>query len=115
MAETAQHTEPYMSNLVHAADGVLIVVDAAADDLAAAAPALLSLLERARVWPASRPLPSGAPPFAIQRPVPIEANKCDLDPDDTLASRAREALGEDLPFFGVSAEHGAGLEDLRRA
>jgi hypothetical protein len=114
-AVTAQHAEPYMTNLVHAADGVVLVVDVTADDLEPAAAALRSLLARSRVWPASSPLPAEAPPFALQRPVLSAANKCDLDPDGTFAALAREALGADLPFFPVSAEHGTGLEDLRRA
>ena len=114
-AVTAQHVEPYMSNLVHSADGVVLVVDVTADDLEPGARTLRSLLARARVWPTSSPLPPDAPPFAVQRPVFAAGNKRDLDPDGTFAALAREAVGGDLPFFPVSAEHGAGLEDLRRA
>ena len=43
------------------------------------------------------------------------ANKRDLDPDGTFTELARAAAGEGLPFFPVSAEHGSGLEELRRA
>jgi len=114
-AVTAQHLEPYMANLVHAADGVVLVGDVTAKNLEASAAALDSLLERARVWPASKPLPPGAPPFLLHRPVLAVANKCDLDFDGGLAPRAREQLGMDLPFFAVSAEQGMGLDDLRRA
>ena len=114
-AVTAQHAEPYMTNLVHAADGVLLVVDVAADDLEPTVAALRALLERARVWPAARPLPPDAPPFLLQRPVLVAGNKRDLDPDGTFAALAREALGGDLPYFPVSAAHGTGLEELRRA
>jgi hypothetical protein len=114
-AVTAQHVEPYMSNLVHGADGVVLVVDVTADDLEPAAATLRALLERARVWPASSPLPPDAPPFMLHRPVLAAGNKCDLDPDGVLAGLARQALGARLPYLQVSAEHGTGLEDLRRA
>jgi ribosome-interacting GTPase 1 len=114
-AVTAQHAEPYMTHLVHAADGVVLVVDVTADDLEAGIAVLHSLLERARVWPASRPLPADAPPFVLRHPVLVAASKCDLDPDGTFASLAREAAGSDLPFFPVSAERATGLEELRRA
>ena len=111
-AVTAQHAEPYMTNLVHTADGVVLVVDVTADDLEPDVAALRALLARARVWPASSPPPPDAPPFLLLRPVLAAGNKCDLDADGTFAALAREALG--LPFFGVSAERGTGLDELRR-
>lgn len=109
------HVEPYLGNLVHNADGVLGVVDVMADDLEPALGVFRSLLERARVWPAAQPLPPDAPPFLVVHPVVVAANKCDLDPDGTFTALARQSAGEELPFFAVSAEHGSGLEDLRRA
>jgi ribosome-interacting GTPase 1 len=114
-AVTAQHVEPYMTNLVHGADGVVWVGDVTASNLEASAAALDSLLERARLWPASKPLPAGAPPFLLPRPVLAVANKSDLDAGGLLVRRARELFGMDLPFFAVSAERGVGLDDLRRA
>jgi ribosome-interacting GTPase 1 len=107
------HVEPWLPNLVHAADGVLEVLDVAADDVAEAAAALAELLERARVWPAGRPAPAGASPLAVARPVAVAANKHDLDDDGTFAALARDAAGADLPFFAVSATRGDGLEPLR--
>ncbi len=115
-AVTAQHLESYMPNLVHGADGVLIVVDLADDALGETGRAIAALLERARVWPESRPLPADAPPFLKPRPVLIAINKCDLDDDDgSFAALARESLALDVPTFNVSAERGAGLDALRRA
>jgi ribosome-interacting GTPase 1 len=112
-AVTALHAEPYMVNLTHNADGVLLVLDVTADDVEESVRVLASVLERARVWPAVRTLPPDASPFLLRRPVLVVGNKCDLDPDGTFAALAREAAGPDLPFFAVSAETGAGLERLR--
>lgn len=106
------HTEPYLPNLAHDADGVLFVVDVGADGADEAARLLHDLLARARVWPRSRPLPADAPPFLQPKPVLVLGNKSE-DDDGTFATLAREAIGPDLPFFPVSAFTGAGLEDLR--
>jgi ribosome-interacting GTPase 1 len=106
------HTEPYLPNLAHDADGVLLVVDVGADDADEAARLLHDLLARARVWPRSRPLPADAPSFLQPKPVLVLGNKSE-DDDGTFAALAREAVGPDLPFFPVSAVTGAGLEALR--
>jgi hypothetical protein len=114
-AASPGHTEPWMANLVHNADGVALVLDLAADDVEAGVAAVVALLERARVWPAGRPPPGEASPFLAVRPVVVVGNKCDLDPDGTFAALAREAAGGDLPFFAVAAEAGLGLDAVRRA
>ncbi len=114
-AVTAQHAESYMVNLVHNADGVLAVLDPADDDLPVAVRSLATLLERARVWPRTAPLPADAPPFLQVRPVRLALNKLDLDDDGTFAALAQEHLAHGWPQHRVSATRGEGLEDLRRA
>jgi ribosome-interacting GTPase 1 len=106
------HTEPYLPNLAHDADGVLLVLDVTANDAEAVARLLHDLLARARVWPRTRPLPPDAPPFLQPKPVLVLGNKAEED-DGTFAALAREAVGADLPFFPVSAATGVGLEALR--
>jgi ribosome-interacting GTPase 1 len=106
------HTEPYLPNLAHDADGVLLVLDVTADDAETSVRLLRDLLARARVWPRTRPLPPDAPPFLQPKPVLVLGNKAE-DDDGTFAALAREAVGVDLPFFPVSATSGAGLEPLR--
>jgi hypothetical protein len=113
-ALTANHAETYMVNLVHNADGIVLVLDVTADDVGESLHAMAAILERSRVWPAARPVPRDAPPFLLVRPVVVAANKCDLDGDGTFAAMAHEAAGSDLPWFPVAAEHGTGLEELRR-
>jgi ribosome-interacting GTPase 1 len=105
------HTEPWLPNLAHDADGVLLVVDVTADDGGSAA-LLHDLLGRARVWPRCRALPAGAPSFLGHKPVAVLGNKSE-DDDGTFAALAQEAIGADLPFYPVSALTGAGLEPLR--
>lgn len=106
------HTEPYLPGLSHNADGVLLVFDVSADDVEKSAELVFDVLSRGRVWPRSRQLPPDAPPFLALRPVIVLGNKSDQD-DGTFAELAMEAIGRDLPFFPVSAETGAGLDELR--
>lgn len=106
------HTEPWLPNLAHNADGLLLVLDVAADDVPASLRLVQDLLARARVWPAARPVPADAPPFLASRPVLVLGNKRDLD-DGTFSEMAREEAGRDLPFFEVSALTGEGLDGLR--
>ena len=112
-AVAAGRTEPYLVNLARNADGLLLVLDVAADDVDQAMRLLWELLDRARVWPAGRPLPPDASPLLARRPVLALGNKCDLDPDGTFAALAQEAAGPELPFVPVSAAPGDGLEALR--
>ncbi len=107
------HTEPYLPNLVRSADGILLVLDVTADDLEESLGALQAILDRARVWPETRPLGDGDSPLYAIKPVIGIGNKCDQDPDGTFAALARGAVGSGIPFFSISAENGDGLEELR--
>ncbi len=112
-AVAAGHTEAWLPNLARNADGLLWVLDVAADDVEASAREVQELLERARVRPQARPPPADASPLLLAKPVLVLGNKCDLDPDGTFAALARDAVGQDLPFFPVSAARGDGVEALR--
>jgi ribosome-interacting GTPase 1 len=112
-AVAAGRLEPWLPNLVHAADGVLVVVEVEADEPEENWRAVADLLERARVLARGRPRPPESSPLAVERPVFVLANKCDLDPDGTFAVLAREAVWPELPFLPVSATRGDGLDALR--
>jgi len=118
-AVAEHHTESYMPNLVRGADGVVLVLDPTEDGLAAALAECHVVLDKARVWPRALPLPADASPYLAARPVLVALNKADLDADGTFAALAGEALAADpiaggLPRWRVSAERGAGLEELRQ-
>ncbi len=108
------HVEPWMTNLAHNADGILVVLDLLADDLEPGWASVLELLARSRVRPAGRPAAPAEEGHAV-RPVVVAGNKCDGDGDGTFAALAREAIGPGPAFFAVSAEASLGLEALRRA
>ncbi len=107
------HTEPWLPHLAHGADGLLLVLDVTADDVEGAWRALGEVLERAHVWPEARPLPPDASPLLTPRPVLVLLNRVDEDPDGTFTALAREAVGEGIPAFRVSAARGDGLDALR--
>ncbi len=110
-----QHTEPWLANLVHGADGVLLVLapddGAFEDDLAC----VRDLLARARVRTRGTPPPAEAHPWDVERPVRVAFTKCDLDGDATLLELVRAELDPAWPLHAVSATSGAGLEGLRAA
>lgn len=112
-AVAAGHTEPWLANLVRAADGVLVVVEVEADEPEENWRAVTEVLDHARVWPRGRPRPADASPLLVDRPVLVLANKCDLDADGTFAALAREAVWSELPFVPISAVRGDGLDALR--
>lgn len=65
------HVEPWLAILAHGADGLLLVLDVAADDADVSARSLAELLDRARVWPRARPLPLGASPLTAHKAVVV--------------------------------------------
>jgi len=114
-AVSMQHTEPWLTNLVRNADGVLLVFDPADDAIEEGISAARAQLERARVFPRGAPAADDEHPFTLVRPVHAVLNKLDLDPDGMLRALVRERLDPVWPVHEVSAAHGEGLEALRGA
>jgi ribosome-interacting GTPase 1 len=112
-AVAAGHAVSWLPNLARNSDGLLLVIDVTADDLAEGWRAVGEVLERARVWPRGRPRPADASPLLAERPTIVAANKLDEDGDGTFAALAREVVPDDLPFLRVSARTGEGLGALR--
>ncbi len=109
------HTEPYMSNLVRNADGVLLVFDALADTFEPGLAEVQALFARARFRAERAPAAPDEPSFTAVRPVRVALNKADLDADGALTELMRGELDPAWPALRVSAEHGHGLEALRHA
>jgi ribosome-interacting GTPase 1 len=109
------HVEPYLATLAGGADGILLVVDIAGDDLAEGAAAVLEVMTRGHVWPAGRPFPPDASPLLAPRPCYLVGNKCDQDEDGIFAEMCRDAVGRDLAFLAASPQRGDGLGALRGA
>jgi ribosome-interacting GTPase 1 len=112
---TADHYEPFVTDLTRAADAAVLFLDLADDDGPAATRAVIDRLKLAR----RELVPPGTPPiddpavYAI--PTVLAANKADDDDADIRLELAREEFGTRYPLCVVSAERGDGLDALRRA
>lgn len=138
---SADFLEPWYANALQTADAAMLVVDLADPECVDHVPAIRRLLDERRVtlterWPAD-PAPAGetAPrprpgtdvdagaepgdaeeemedPFRLLLPTVLVANKSDLDPDPEEVEVLEELTGVKYPALSVSAETGAGLEDI---
>jgi len=114
--------EPWLVNTLQPADGVMLVIDVSDPDCLEQVPALLKRLARRKVflrasWPGLGAAKPGAEDdaeslFHLNLPTVLVANKSDLDPDPEEVVILEELLGLRFPALTVSAETGAGLEEL---
>jgi small GTP-binding protein len=112
---TADYMEGYVSSMVRSADAALLMVDLGDDDGPFAAEAVLDRLAQTKT------VLTGQPPAAPEDPA-IEyvktllvANKFDLPGAADRLEVVQDLFGERFPIHVISAEHGAGLEELRTA
>ena len=118
---TGDYMEPWLIATLQPADGVLLVIDVDDPECVDQIPALMAKLAEKKIflrarWPG---LENGKDetaeaddPFRLDLPTLLVANKCDLDPDPGEVEVLEELLGLRFPALSVSAETGAGLEDL---
>jgi hypothetical protein len=111
---TPDHYDPFITDLTRAADAAVLFLDLSDDDGPAATQAVVDRLKQAR-----RELTSGMAadddPTTYHLPTLLVANKGDDEAADVRLEIAREAWAGRFPLLVVSAETGAGLEDLRKA
>lgn len=110
---TPDRVEVYHSNLARGADLILCVVDLGFSDPVGQFHEVKDIFEKIKINFAKdgprRPEPFGA----ANKKTLVVVNKYDLDEDDVLMSEFRKNSKTDLEIIPVSAETGAGLEDLK--
>jgi ribosome-interacting GTPase 1 len=130
---STEYMEPWYANALQTADAAMLVVDLSDPDCVEHVPSIRRQLDEKRVtltetWPgdaeaaAASPAPPDAEagdeqeempdPFRIHLPTVLIANKSDLDPDPEEVEVLEELTGVRYPALSVSAETGAGLEEI---
>ncbi|MGD9020370.1 MAG: TGS domain-containing protein [Lysobacterales bacterium] len=118
---SADFMEPWLVATLQPSDGVLLVIDINDPECVEQVPVIIRRLAEKRImlrqrWPGLTD--SGMPqhdeddPFRLDLPTVLIANKCDLDPDAGEIEILQELLGLHYPALTVSAETGAGLEEI---
>jgi ribosome-interacting GTPase 1 len=100
--------EPWLFALIRQSDAALLLADLADDDLLPGVERTLAFLEQFRVRPGRRGEGEGTLPALLV------AAKADAEGADVRLEFLREEYGRRFPILPVSAETGAGLDELRR-
>ncbi len=119
---SADFMEPWLTNALQPADGVLLVIDVSDPDCLEQVPTILERLAEKKVflsteWPGLRSSHAqerheSDDPFRLELPTVLIANKSDLDPDPEEVEILEELLGLRYPALTMSAETGDGLDTL---
>lgn len=112
---TADHYEPFVTDVTRAADAAVLFLDLADDDGPAATAAVIDRLKLARRELVPPGGPPGDDPTVYAIPTVLVANKVDDEASDIRLEIAREEFGTRFPLHLVSAERGDGLDALRKA
>jgi uncharacterized protein len=108
---TADYMESYVSSLVRAADAAILMLDLGDDDGPFAAQAVIDRLAAVKTMIAKeRPAGHGDLSIEFVRTL-VVCNKVDMDGAADRLEIVKEMFA--CPLHAVSAENGAGLEDLR--
>ncbi len=109
---TADHYDPFVTDITRSADAALLFLDLAEDDGAEQTVAVVERLKRARRRLDATRL-GDDDPTVYTLPTRVVANKGDDGAAELRLEIARETLGDELPISVVSAETGAGCDELR--
>ncbi len=111
---TADFLEGYVSTMVRTAEAALLLVDLGDDDGPFAAQAALDRLAETKTVLVGQP-PAQQDDLTVQyvRTL-LVANKLDLPDAQERLDLVRELFGERFPIQVIAAEHGTGLEELRK-
>jgi small GTP-binding protein len=112
---TPDYMESYVSNLVRAADAAILMLDLGDDDGPFAAETVLDRLAQVKtILVGEKPAEQEDHSIQYVRTL-LVANKIDMPDAADRLEIVREMFGSKFPIHVVSAEHGAGMEELRSA
>jgi ribosome-interacting GTPase 1 len=112
---TADFLEGYLSSMVRAADGCVLVVDLGDDEGPFAAEAVLERLAGVHTVLTGEPPTDSPDPAVHHTRTLLAANKSALPGAADRLEIVREMFGGRFPLLVLDAESGAGLEELRTA
>jgi len=112
---TPDYLEGYLSSMVRSADAALLLVDLGDDDGPFAAEAVIEKLGAVKTMLVGKRPESNEDPTIEHIRTLLIANKIDLEGAADRLQVVRELFGDRFPIQVVSAEHGAGMEELRTA
>jgi ribosome-interacting GTPase 1 len=112
---TADFLEGYVSSLVRACDGCVLVVDLGDDEGPFAAEAVVEHLSKVKTMLTGQPPAANPDPSIHFAKTLLAANKAALPDAAGRLEVVREMFESRFPIHVLDAESGAGLEDLRNA
>lgn len=111
---TADHYEPFVTDITRSADAAVLFLDLANDDGPAETQAVIDRMNGAR-----RQLVNGRTesddPTVYALPTILVATKADDEAADVRLEMAREWIADRFPLFVLSAERGDGLAEFKQA
>jgi ribosome-interacting GTPase 1 len=112
---SAEHIDPWLPGIVRAGEAALLCIDLAAPDLLESTEAIFGRFRDQKIH--FGPVPEGESETigAMSKRTLLAANKSDTDGAADALEIFRDLSGSTLPAVPVSAETGAGIEDLRIA
>jgi ribosome-interacting GTPase 1 len=112
---TADYLESYLSSMVRAADGCVLVVDVGDDDGPFTAEAVIEKLAHVKAMLVGEPPADPEDPTIEYVKTLLAANKVSAPGAQDRLDILREMFAKRFPIIALDAESGAGLEDLRTA
>lgn len=110
---TTDYLEGYLSGMVQAADAALLLIDLGDDEGPFAAQAVVDKLTQTKSFLGERPPADVESPPGHYTRAMVVGNKVDAPGAADRLEIVRELFGGRFPVRAISAEHGAGLEELR--
>jgi ribosome-interacting GTPase 1 len=112
---TADYLEGYLSSMVRASDGCVLVLDLGDDDGPFTAEAVVERLAQVKTVLVGEPPAEAEDPTIEYIRTQLAANKVDTEGAAERLEVVREMFGTRFPIVALDAESGKGLEDLRNA